>query len=326
MGKYIKLFNNHAEYTAFTQTDDFIKPNVSHCVQQNEVHYNPWTDPRLIVKYNVTDASQSTQLYGYYAEEGQEDYWVTGAGMFDKVEIDGTEVSIAGLDTAEGKYDFTAGEHTVKYTLKDPTSIGNGAFGECPNITSVSIPDSVTEIGGSAFSDCTSLTDITIPNIVTSIGISAFAGCTGLTSVVIPDTVTNIGNDAFYGCTNVISVTLPNTIVSITDEMLCNCTSLQSITIPNSVTSIGFQSFARCTGLTGVTIPSGVTNIGQAAFSGCTGLDSITCLAVTPPAMYRSFIATNNCPIYVPNGSVAAYQAASGWSTYSSRIQAIPNA
>lgn len=41
MGKYLKLFNGHAEYEAFKQTSDFIKPNVSHCVQENEVHYNP---------------------------------------------------------------------------------------------------------------------------------------------------------------------------------------------------------------------------------------------------------------------------------------------
>ena len=42
MGKYIKLFDTHSEYLAFTQTDDFLKPNVSHCIQEDEVHYNPY--------------------------------------------------------------------------------------------------------------------------------------------------------------------------------------------------------------------------------------------------------------------------------------------
>lgn len=41
MGKYLKNFNTHTEYLAFTQTSDFIKPNVSHCINENEVHYNP---------------------------------------------------------------------------------------------------------------------------------------------------------------------------------------------------------------------------------------------------------------------------------------------
>jgi len=32
----------------------------------------------------------------------------------------------------------------------------------------------------------------------------------------------------------------------------------------------------------------------------------------------------NNFRIYVPSGSVDTYKAASGWSTYASKIQAIP--
>ena len=43
MGKYLKLFDTHSEYVAFTKTEDFIKPNVSHCIEENHVHYNPWT-------------------------------------------------------------------------------------------------------------------------------------------------------------------------------------------------------------------------------------------------------------------------------------------
>ena len=41
MAKYLKLFNNHEDYLNFKKTTDFILPNVSHCVQENEVHYNP---------------------------------------------------------------------------------------------------------------------------------------------------------------------------------------------------------------------------------------------------------------------------------------------
>ena len=35
--KYIKLFNKHSEYEAY----DILKPNISYCIQENEVHYNP---------------------------------------------------------------------------------------------------------------------------------------------------------------------------------------------------------------------------------------------------------------------------------------------
>ena len=44
MGKYLKLFETHAEYEAYIQTD-FDKPNVSHCEDQDDVHYNPIPDP-----------------------------------------------------------------------------------------------------------------------------------------------------------------------------------------------------------------------------------------------------------------------------------------
>lgn len=103
--------------------------------------------------------------------------------------------------------------------------------------------------------------------------------------------------------------------------------NLTSITISDSVTTIGGSAFENCYSLTSVTIPSGVTTIGDNALGMCTGLTSITVEAVTPPTLSdyeQPFDTDNNCPIYVPSGSVNAYKAASGWSAYASRIQAIP--
>lgn len=41
MGKYIKKFDTHSDYEDFIQTEDFILPNVSYCVDNIDVHYNP---------------------------------------------------------------------------------------------------------------------------------------------------------------------------------------------------------------------------------------------------------------------------------------------
>lgn len=45
MKKYLRLFKNHDDYSNFKKTNDFKLPNISHCEQENEVHYNPYISP-----------------------------------------------------------------------------------------------------------------------------------------------------------------------------------------------------------------------------------------------------------------------------------------
>jgi hypothetical protein len=85
------------------------------------------------------------------------------------------------------------------------TSIGLNAFFYHTNLTSVTIPTSLTIIGDCAFNYCTGLTNIMIGNSVTVIGFQAFGYCP-LTSVTIPDSVTTIGGSAFGTCANLTSV------------------------------------------------------------------------------------------------------------------------
>ena len=98
------------------------------------------------------------------------------------------------------------------------TTISDSMFAECKDLTSVTIPDSVTSIGSYAFRDCSGLTSVTIPDSVTSIGEWAFYGCSRLTSVTIPDSVTSIGEYAFYGCSSLTSVTIPDSAQSWSKE------------------------------------------------------------------------------------------------------------
>ena len=43
--KYLKKFETHSQYDTYINGSDVVLPNVSLCVQQNEVHYNPYVDP-----------------------------------------------------------------------------------------------------------------------------------------------------------------------------------------------------------------------------------------------------------------------------------------
>lgn len=101
--------------------------------------------------------------------------------------------------------------------------------------------------------------------------------------------------------------------------------NIVSVEIGDCVTSI-YNTFFACTKLTSVTIPNSVTSIENYAFYGCSSLTSITVEATTPPTIDDSgvFTSTNDCPIYVPAESVDTYKSATNWSSYASRIQAIP--
>jgi uncharacterized protein (TIGR02145 family) len=53
--KYLREFNSHSQYEAFTGTSEFILPNVSICNDTpNEVHYNPYVDPCASEKVKTT--------------------------------------------------------------------------------------------------------------------------------------------------------------------------------------------------------------------------------------------------------------------------------
>jgi len=49
MGIYLKLFKTYAEYEEARQ--NLILPNVSYCVNENEVYYNPYVDPYVGHEY-----------------------------------------------------------------------------------------------------------------------------------------------------------------------------------------------------------------------------------------------------------------------------------
>ena len=243
MAIYLKEFENHTQYENYINGSDSILPNVSVCLDQpTVVHYNPYVEPptpietRLVCKYNVTDTSSETQLC----------YDVN----FSAMEIDGVEQS----ELVIGYRFSTTGEHTVKYTLTDPTFIEVQTFMDCSSLTSIVIPNSVTSIGYGVFQSCSGLTSCTIGSSVTSIGESAFRGCSSLTSIDIPSGVTSIGYNAFESCYSLTSIDIPSGVTSIDSYTFSQCSSLTSITIPDSVTSIGWGAFCSCSSLDATSI------------------------------------------------------------------------
>ena len=179
--------------------------------------------------------------------------------------------------TSIGNYAFQNCSNMSSITIPDGvTSIDGYAFQNCSNMSSITIPDGVTSIDGYTFQNCYNLSSITIPDGVTSIGNYAFSYCYNMSSITIPDGVTSIGNYAFQNCYNLSSITIPDGVTSISSNAFQNCYSLSSITIPDGVISIDGAAFSYCYSLSSITIPGGVTSISSSVFNGCHSLSSIT--------------------------------------------------
>lgn len=151
------------------------------------------------------------------------------------------------------------------------TTISVCAFRHCVNLTSITIPDTVTGIADYVFADCGALTYVTIPNGITSMGTNLFNSCVALYTISIPNTVTTIGGYAFRYCDSLSHISIPKSITSISTYMFNGCTSLARVIIPGKVTSISAYSFGGCAGVRffdfseHTTVPSMSSN---GAFSG----------------------------------------------------------
>ena len=134
--------------------------------------------------------------------------------------------------------------------------------------------------------------------------------CTSLTNIPLPP----------IGGGTSIPMWIGNNIVSIGDSCFENCTGLgPTVIIPAATNNIGISTFAGCTGITAVSIGANVATIGAEAFANDTALQSVYMEGMIPPVTDDSIFSgcTSLTIISVPAGSLTAYQAATGWSTYS---------
>ena len=237
----------------------------------NEIKYKTLFDPSKNYTYDNFDLKYHAQ------NSSSNDFWeikkYNGNNEETTIPLNICNVLVKSI----GENAFSDCTNLTSITIPNSvTSIGKYAFSECSNLTSVTISDSVTDIDEGAFRKCSNLTSITIPDSITDIGEDAFSGCSSLTSIEIPNSVTSIGRYAFSECNSLTSIELPDSVTSIGDHTFYGCESLTSIIIPNSVISIGDFAFCDCCSLTNITIPDTVTDIGEEAFGSCISLKSIT--------------------------------------------------
>lgn len=193
------------------------------------------------------------------------------------------------------------------------TSIGNNAFSWCKNMTSVTIPSSITiieeeafvgsnivsvvfqedsrleTISDYAFSDCSKLTDISLPNSLTTIGECAFELC-GLRNITIPKNVQSIGWGAFNTCENLKQVYFEEGTRLRELKGTFTCCDLTSVTLPEGITSIE-DIFVSCQNLETVILPNSLLDIGDYSFMDCEKLRTI----ILPKVTSIGIAAFKNC-------------------------------
>ena len=237
-------------------------------------------------------------------------------------------------------------EIATEYEGVPVTRIGNAAFQNCINLTSVDIPDSVTTIGDKIFQGCSNLARVKLPSTITQIVGGMFSGCSNLTSVDIPDSVTKIYSSAFYACQALPNITIPDGVTMIADYAFYGCRSLTSVVIPNLVSTIYLYAFYNCSNLTSVVIGSSVTTIDQCAFDSCnltsveipssvkeirsaafmynrnlTRLDFSNHTSVPTLSNKNAFSYTaGTLQIKVPASLIDSWKTATNWSNYASKI------
>lgn len=164
------------------------------------------------------------------------------------------------------------------------TKIGEGAFSQCPALTSVSM-SSVDTIDYGAFYHSDNLASVRLPATLTLIKGNPFSGCTALKEIVVDEDNTKYSSDGgvmydknketlISWPTAQADIDIPSSVTAIGESAFENCHNLTSVSMP-SVETIGGMAFICCSSLTSVSMPS-VKMIDYLAFHICTDLTSVS--------------------------------------------------
>ncbi|MBO4721201.1 MAG: leucine-rich repeat domain-containing protein [Prevotella sp.] len=192
---------------------------------------------------------------------------------------------------AAAKYEIDGIYYYLKYSTKTAEVTYNNQnkySGDIVIPSTVTLDDveySVTAILGQVFAKCPDLTSVTIPSSVTSLGKSVFENSANLTTIIIEEgnpvydsrencnaVIETASNKLLFGCKGTM---IPNSVTTIGESAFYNCSGLTTINIPNSVTNIEKESFRNCSGLTYIKVGNGVTTIGEGAFAGCSYMTKV---------------------------------------------------
>lgn len=164
-----------------------------------------------------------------------------------------TSIDLSNIITIENNAFYHTGLTTIN--ASNASSIGQAVFMNCYNLTSATLPSSMTSIPNNLFRNCSNLTTITgITNSPTSFGYGAFLDCNNLVKTFDLSSTTSVGDDTFKRCRN--------------------CTFSNFSTFLQNITSIGNSAFEECQ-ISGVLTLPNCTRFGSNPFNKCSRVTEI---------------------------------------------------
>jgi sorbitol-specific phosphotransferase system component IIA len=203
----------------------------------------------------------------------------------------------------------------LNYSYSTGTKTATVIAGDYDDLESVTIPATVTidgdvyrvkAIGNNAFGNCWELSSITIANGIEEIGYRAFQDVS-CSSIALPSSLKTIGNNAFEDCGSLKSIDVPEGVESIGDYAFSYCGSLQKITLPSTLKSIGGYLIHYSSSVSAVishlTTPIQISNntFGTEYWN-----------SNTQQYEYSPSTAT----LYVPIGTKSKYEEIAGWTMF----------
>ena len=188
------------------------------------------TLPQSVTRIGISAFAECSSLVSAAIPEGVriiEDYAFCGCSSLTSVTIPGSVTDIydsvfAGCSSLEnifvdaGNADYASADGVL--FSKDHTTLL--AYPAGREAAAYRVPDGVTIIGESAFAECKNLTSVVIPEGVTSIGSPSFDDC---------DVPHNGPWPVFSGCSSLTSVTIPRSVASISDFAFDDCSGLKDV-------------------------------------------------------------------------------------------------
>lgn len=217
-------------------------------------------------------------------------------------------------------------------TVKVEPSNGTGYDGNYSTLTNCTIPETisyngndykVTTIAYNAFNNVQNLTSVSVPKSVTKIENvgtyfpewNAFYNSLKISSITV-----DAGNPNYTSVDGVLFDKEKTTLINYPTAK-----ADITYTIPDGVTTICTYAFNSCS-LTDIVLPSSFTTLGYIAFYNCTELRSITCYATNPPkeTIGWAFVNINQETLYVPTEAIDTYKNDELWKAFTN-ILPIPS-